>query len=65
MRTVESDGAYQRSSAEDSLESHLMALAAEESRLTGKTVDLEEFRARHSASGAAPQAEGSRLAQQT
>lgn len=65
VRTVESDGAYQRSSAEDSLESHLMALAAEESRLTGKTVDLEEFRARHSASGAAPQAEVSRLAQQT
>lgn len=46
LRTVETDGAFQRSSAEMSLESHLMALAAEESRLTGKTVDLQEFRSR-------------------
>ena len=46
LRTVERDGAFQLTSAEDSLESHLMALAAEESRLTGKTVDLREFRER-------------------
>ena len=46
LRTVETDGAFQRSSAEMSLESHLMALAAEESRLTGKTVDLQAFRSR-------------------
>ena len=45
VRTVETDGAYQVSSAEASLESHLMALAAEESRRTGNTVDLSDFRA--------------------
>lgn len=47
VRTVESNGAYQVSSAEDSLESHLMALAAEESRLTGQTVDLLAFREKY------------------
>ncbi len=44
LRTVESDGAYAQSSAEDSVESHLVALAAEESRLTGRTIALESFK---------------------
>lgn len=35
-----------RSSIQKSIESHLMACAAEESRLLGKTVDLREFEAR-------------------
>lgn len=43
IRTVETDGAYSLTSAAVSVESHLMALAAEESRLTGKTVALSEF----------------------
>ena len=47
VRTVETDGQFQRSSAEQSLESHLVALAAEESRLTGQTVDLREFREKY------------------
>ncbi|MDE6915328.1 MAG: Gfo/Idh/MocA family oxidoreductase [Lachnospiraceae bacterium] len=46
IRTVETDGAYSLSSAKVSVESHLMAFAAEESRLTGKTVYLDEYRAR-------------------
>lgn len=46
LRTVETDGAYTLSSAEDSMQSHLMALAAEESRLTGQTVQLAEFQTR-------------------
>ena len=33
-------------SARNSLESHLIAFAAEESRLTGRTVEMEEFRRR-------------------
>lgn len=48
IRTVETDGAYSRSGAEVSVNSHLMALAAEESRVTGKTVYLEEYRSRFS-----------------
>ena len=47
VRTVETDGQFQRSSAEQSLESHLVALAAEESRLTGQTVDLQAFREKY------------------
>lgn len=43
IRTVETDGAYSLSSAEASVDSHLMAFAAEESRLTGKTVYLEDY----------------------
>ena len=43
LRTVETDGAFERSSAEASVESHLVALAAERSRLTGKTVDMDAF----------------------
>lgn len=45
IRTVETNGGFSLSSAEVSVNSHLMALAAEESRLTGKTVYLEEYRA--------------------
>lgn len=37
-------GGAERSAVSHSVESHLMALAAEESRLTGRTVTLEEFR---------------------
>ncbi|MDE7016969.1 MAG: Gfo/Idh/MocA family oxidoreductase [Lachnospiraceae bacterium] len=48
IRTVESNGAYSLSSAEASVDSHLMAFAAEESRLTGKTVNMEEYRLRFS-----------------
>ena len=35
------------SSLEKSVESHVMGFAAEESRLTGRTVELAEFRRRH------------------
>ena len=44
IKTVETDGAYSLSSAEVSVGSHLMALAAEESRVTGKTVYMDDFR---------------------
>ncbi|MBP3388864.1 MAG: Gfo/Idh/MocA family oxidoreductase [Clostridia bacterium] len=37
-------GGAERSSVTRSVESHLMALAAEESRVTGRVVSLEEFR---------------------
>lgn len=44
LAQIRSEGTYKgKSSAETSVESHLMALAAEESRLTGKMIDLEEF----------------------
>lgn len=46
LRTVQTNGEYSISSAAQSLQSHLMALAAEESRVTGKTVDMEEFKNR-------------------
>lgn len=46
IRTVETDGEYSLSSAEVSVNSHLMALAAEESRITGQTVTLEEYQAK-------------------
>ena len=36
--------AESRSSISKSVESHLMACAIEQSRLTGKVVDMEEFR---------------------
>jgi hypothetical protein len=39
-------GGAERSSVSRSVESHLMALAAEESRLTGRMISLEEFRAK-------------------
>ena len=44
LKTVETDGKYTLSSAAVSVDSHLMALAAEESRLTGQTVYMDEFR---------------------
>ena len=37
-------GGAERSSVSRSVESHLMALAAEESRRTGQMISLEEFR---------------------
>lgn len=43
LHTVETNGVYTLSSAEASLQSHLMALAAEESRVTGKTIQLADF----------------------
>ena len=46
LKTVETDGEYTLSSAAVSVDSHLMALAAEESRLTGQTVYMDEFRRR-------------------
>lgn len=47
LRTVETDGAFELSSARQSIESHLIALAAEESRTSGKTVLLSDFRKEH------------------
>lgn len=46
IKTVETDGAFTLSSASASVDSHLIALAAEESRVTGKTIDMDEFRNR-------------------
>ena len=42
---VEHPGAELRTSARASLESHLMAFAAERARLTGQVVDLREYAA--------------------
>lgn len=41
------DAVAMRSSIQRSLQSHLMAFAAEESRLTGATIRLDEFKNRH------------------
>ena len=41
---MQTDGAYSLSGAEVSVESHLVALAAEESRVTGKTIVMDEYR---------------------
>lgn len=46
IKTVETDGAFTLSGAQVSVNSHLMALAAEESRITGKTIHMEDFRKR-------------------
>lgn len=46
IRTVESNGKYSLSGAEASIDSHLMAFAAEESRVTGETISMEEYRSR-------------------
>lgn len=43
LRTVQTNGAFTLSSAAQSVESHLIALAAEESRRTGQTVPMDEF----------------------
>ena len=45
LKTVASDGAFTLSSASQSVESHLIALAAEQSRVSGKTIRLDEFTA--------------------
>ena len=45
VRVLTDDGTDSRSSISQSVESHLMACAIEESRRTGKTVDMTEFRA--------------------
>ena len=44
LKTVATNGAFSLSSAEQSVESHLVALAAEESRRTGKTILLSDYR---------------------
>ncbi len=43
VKTVETNGEYSLSSAKESLESHLVAFAAEKSRLTNTVVNLGEF----------------------
>ena len=43
IKTVKTDGEFELSSAEVSVSSHLIALAAEESRITGKTVYMADF----------------------
>jgi len=45
---IKSDPKQMRSSITQSVESHVMGFAAEESRLTGNSVVLDEFRKRHS-----------------
>ena len=44
VRYLREDSTQVRSRASVSVESHLIALAAERSRVTGETVDLREFR---------------------
>lgn len=44
VKYVREDSEEVRSGASVSVESHLIALAAEQSRVTGRTVDLEQFR---------------------
>jgi predicted dehydrogenase len=47
IKALRGEGAAMRTSARDSLESHLMAFAAEESRLnSGQVIDMEEYRTR-------------------
>lgn len=41
---VNQDFSEPLTSTEDSLESHIMAFAAEESRVTGKSIDMTEYR---------------------
>ena len=43
LKTVRTNGAFMLSGAESSVESHLIALAAEQSRVTGKTIYMDEF----------------------
>lgn len=43
LKTVRTNGAFMLSGAEASVESHLIALAAEQSRVTGKTIYMDEF----------------------
>ena len=44
VRYMREDSTQVRSGASVSVESHLIALAAERSRVIGETVDLREFR---------------------
>jgi hypothetical protein len=44
LRSVIGDGKDALSLAEQALESHLLAFAAETARLEGKVIDMEEFR---------------------
>ena len=44
LRTVATNGAFELSSASMSVESHLVALAAEKSRTEGCTIDMEQYR---------------------
>jgi hypothetical protein len=47
VKALGGEGAVLHTSARDSLESHMMAFAAEESRLDGgKAIDMDEYRAR-------------------
>ncbi|MEG2949450.1 MAG: Gfo/Idh/MocA family oxidoreductase [Clostridia bacterium] len=45
LATIADEGRDARSSAEKSVMSHMMALAAEESRVTGRTIELKEYMA--------------------
>lgn len=45
LRTVQTNGEYCLSSAQQSVSSHLIALAAEESRISNKTICMKDFKA--------------------
>lgn len=44
IKTVETQGEYSLSSAAESVDSHLMALAAEEARITGTVIRMDRFK---------------------
>ena len=46
LQLIENQQSGSRSSIDQSVESHIMACAAEESRLTGKVIDVDEMKAR-------------------
>jgi hypothetical protein len=46
-KLTQPDAMESRSSIRNSIESHLMACAAEESRLTGKTISMRDFEQRY------------------
>ena len=44
VRQMQTDGAYTgRTQVSSSVESHLIALAAEESRVSGRTISMKDF----------------------